>query len=121
MEITDINNKPKAYLREYKNTKTFIDEEEKEKKKDKEKGKEKNNGRVETLIKLESRYIAAGSYDSSIRIWDIKKSGKEALIQIKYSLGHILCLLEFRKNELIDGNSLNCIDIVGLMMKEKIQ
>ena len=85
MEITDINNKPKAYLREYKNTKTFIEEEEKDKKKDKEKGKEKNNGRVVTLIKLESRYIAAGSYDSSIRIWDTKKNGKEALIQIKYS------------------------------------
>ena len=77
MEITDINNKPKAYLREYKNTITFIDEEEKDKKKDKEKGKEKNNGRVVTLIKLESRYIAAGSYDSSIRIWDIKKMEKK--------------------------------------------
>ena len=87
----------------------------------KKKEQKKINGRVVTLIKLESRYIAAGSYDSSIRIWDIKKNGKEALIQIKYSLGHILCLLEFRKNELIVGNSLNCIDIVDLMMKEKIQ
>ena len=64
---------------------------------------------------MESRYIEAGSYDSSIRIWDIKT------MEIKYSLRHILCLLEFRKNELIVGNSLNCIDIVDLMMKEKIQ
>jgi len=33
----------------------------------------------------------------------------------------MLCLLEFRKSELIVGNSLNCNDIVDLMMKEKIQ
>ena len=70
---------------------------------------------------MESRYIAAGSYDSSIRIWDIKKNGKEALIQIKYSKEHMLCLLEFRKSELIVGNSLNCIDTADSMMKEKIQ
>ena len=41
MEITDINNKPKAYLREYKNTKTFIDEEEKDRKRIKKKEKKK--------------------------------------------------------------------------------
>ena len=105
LEITDINKKSNEDLRKYKNTKTFEIVEE---------YKNKGKGRIVSLIKLESGYIASGSYDSSIRIWDITKKGKEALIQIKYSLGFILCLLEFKKNELIIGNSLNCIDIIDL-------
>ena len=101
--ITDINqndqidNQP-TYLKEYENTKTI-------------KGHER---RISSLIALESGYIATGSYDSSIKIWDITKEGDQALIKVKYSVGYVLCLLEFKRDELIIGNSENCIDIFDL-------
>ena len=92
-----IDNQP-TYLKEYENTKTI-------------KGHER---RISSLIALESGYIATGSYDSSIKIWDITKEGDQALIKVKYSVGYVLCLLEFKRDELIIGNSENCIDIFDL-------
>ena len=95
--INEIGDQP-PNLKEYKNIKTI-------------KGHER---RISSLIALESGYIATGSYDSSIKIWDIKKEENQELIKVKYSVGYVLCLLEFKRDELIIGNSENCIDIFDL-------
>ena len=69
---------------------------------------------IVSLIQLSSGYICTGSYDYSIKIWDISKEPKEALITTKCSIGLLLCLLELMPNELIAGNSENCIDVFNL-------
>ena len=63
----------------YKNTKTL---------------KEHKN-RVTALIKLSKNLIASGSYDNTVKIWDINKKENDALIMNKYSLGNVICVLEF--------------------------
>jgi len=90
-------NKFKA-LKNYENTKTLIGHED----------------RIVSIIKLDSGYIATGSYDMTVRIWDITKDPKEALISKKCSVGFMLCLLELKPNELLAGNSENCIDVFNL-------
>ena len=85
-------------IKKYKNTKTL-------------KG---SNDRITSLIRLSSGYIATGSYDFSIKIWDITKEPEDSLISKKNSLGTPFCLLELKPNELLAGNSMNCIDIFDL-------
>ena len=43
-----------------------------------------------------SRKIASGSYDSTIRIWDLNSQKDEIIINGK---GRIFCLLEFEKKK----------------------
>ena len=64
-----------------------------------------HENRIVSMIRLSSGYIVTGAYDNSIRIWDITKSRKEALIDVRYSVGYILCLLELEPNKLYAGNS----------------
>ena len=71
----------------YKNTKTL---------------KEHKN-RVTALIKLSNDLIASGSYDNTVKIWDINKKENDALIMNKYSLGNVICLLEFEPGMLLGG------------------
>ena len=96
IEENEQNNK--LILKEYKNTKTL-------------KGHEK---RVVSITILNSGYIATGSYDNSIKIWDISKKPENALIETRFSVGAILCLLELEPNILLAGNSENAIDIFDL-------
>ena len=96
--IEDINQNNEILLKEYKNTKTF-------------KGHE---NKVSAIIELKSRYIATGSYDCSIKIWDITKNPETALVATKYSIGYILCLLELEPDILLAGNSSNTIDVFYL-------
>ena len=88
-------------LKNYKNTKTLIGHE----------------NRIVSMIILSSGYIATGAYDNSIRIWDPKKNGQEALIESRFSIGYILCLLELKPNLIYAGNSVNAIDIFDLNIK----
>ena len=76
-----------------------------------------HENRIVSMIRLSSGYLVTGAYDNSIRIWDITKSRKEALIDVRYSVGYILCLLELEPNKLYAGNSLNSIDIFNLNEK----
>ena len=73
-----------------------------------------HNDRIISLIKLNSGYIATGSYDDSIKIWDIDKEPKDSLISLKHSFGHIFCLLELKNNELLAGSSMNLIEVFDL-------
>ena len=93
---------PQKILNQYKNIKTL-------------KG---HKNIIDTIIKLSSGYIATGSYDKTIRIWDITKNEEEALIDIKKSNGNIFCLLEIKPNLLYAGNSENKIDIYDLNEKK---
>jgi len=88
----------KRTLKNFKNTKTLKGHEE----------------RIVSLIRLSSGYIATGSYDLSIKIWDITKSPEESLITNKYSLGFKFCLLEVKPDILLAGNSENIIDVFNL-------
>ena len=67
--------------------------------------------KVVSLIQLESGYIATGSYDSSIRIWDIDNG---QCISYFYELGNVLCLLEFETNKILAGTSENNIGLWDL-------
>ena len=67
--------------------------------------------KVVSLIELDSGKIASGSYDDTIRIWDLD-SGKQDLI-IKES-GRVFCLLEFEKNKILTGVSDNSITLWDL-------
>ena len=95
---TLLNKNEPDKIKNYENTKTI-------------KGHE---NKIVSLIKLNSGYIATGSYDNSIKIWDITKDPNESLISTKHSDGFILCLLELKSNELLAGNSENSIDIFDL-------
>ena len=96
--MTQINQR---IIKSYRNTKTLIGHEE----------------RIVSMIILSSGYIATGAYDNSIRIWDPKKNGKEALIDTRFSVGYILSLLELKPNLIYAGNSYNAIDIFDLNIK----
>ena len=96
-----ISQKPKKTLNQYKNIKTL-------------KG---HKNLIDAITRLSSGYIATGSYDNTIRIWDVTKNEDEALIDIKTSKGYIFCLLEIKPNILYAGNSLNQIDIYDLNEK----
>ena len=82
---------------------------------------EGHEDRIVCLIRLSSGYIATGSYDFSVKIWDITKDPKEALIATKFSVGIIFCLLELKPNELLAGNAENCIDVFDLTKNDIIE
>ena len=73
-----------------------------------------HSDRVSSLIKLESNLIATGSYDYTIKIWDISKDPSESLIKTKNSSSIIFCLLEFEPGKLLAGNSDNNICLYDL-------
>ena len=94
------NNIPSSNLNEqnnkiYKNTLTL----------------EGHTDKVVSLIQLESGYIATGSYDFSIRIWDLNQ-GK--CIKSFFEGGYVFCLLEFEKDILLTGTSENKIGLWNL-------
>ena len=93
-----LSNKNQKKLNKYINTKTLIG----------------HKNRVYSLIKLNSGYIATGSSDNTIKIWDITKDPNNALIATKNTTGNIFCLLELKDNELLSGNSDNNIEVFDL-------
>ena len=63
--------------------------------------------KIVSIIELSSGKIASGSYDRTIRIWDLNNSEKEEIILEEK--GRIFCLLEFEENKILSGTSDNSI------------
>ena len=65
-------------------------------------------------IQLLNGKIATGSYDCTIKIWDLISENKK---NIKEE-GHVLCLLEFEENMLLSGTNKNNINLWNLITFE---
>ena len=72
-----------------------------------------------SLIKLKSDLIATGIDDGTVKILDITKKDDNYLIINKYSVGSVLCLLEFEPNKLLGGTRENAILLWDLNDKKK--
>jgi WD40 repeat protein len=60
-----------------------------------------HHDKISCLILLQSGFIATGSFDKTIRIWDLEKSSCVKKIQ---DLGDVLALLEFEPGKLISAS-----------------
>jgi len=60
-----------------------------------------HSDKVTALIQLQSGLIATGSYDTTIRIWNLEKLSCDKIIQC---LGKIFVLLEFEENMLLSSS-----------------
>ena len=69
---------------------------------------EAHDEKIVSLIELSSGNIATGSYDCTIRIWDMQT---QKFIKIIQESGHVLCLLEFQPNLLLSGTDNNTIQL----------
>ena len=77
-----------------------------------------HTNKIVSLIELESGKLVSGSYDNTIRIWDINdKNGNEEVIKENE---RILSLLEFEKNKLLSGTGDNSINLWDLENPDKI-
>ena len=94
-EENNIINQEKDNLKHYYNYKTL-------------KGHE---GRVVSLIQLESGYLVSGDSDGSIIIWNLYKN---EIISKFHEFGQALCLLEFEPNKLLVGTAENNIGLWDL-------
>ena len=99
-EKKNIINQEKDKLKYYYNSKTFKGHKE----------------RVISLIQLKSGYLASGSRDGSIMIWDLYKC---EVIRKFNEIGQALCLLEYEPNKLLIGTSENNIGLWDLNKKEE--
>ena len=77
-----------------------------------------HNDIISVLINLSNGYIASGSYDETVKIWDITKEEKYSLIMKKNATGAVLCLLEFEPGKLLGGTNDNMINLWDLKDKE---
>jgi len=73
-----------------------------------------HSNKIVSLIELESGYIATGSYDFTIRVWDLNKN---ICVMTKTDKGYIFCLLEFEPNMILAGTSINNISLWDLSSK----
>ena len=64
--------------------------------------------KIVSLIELSSGQLASGSYDNTIRIWNINTLKEDEIINEN---GKVFTLLEFEKNQLLCGTSDNCINL----------
>ena len=67
--------------------------------------------KVVSLILLKSGHIATGSYDNTIKIWDIENA--KCLLSLNEN-GFVFCLLEFEPNKILAGSSSNEINLWDL-------
>ena len=67
--------------------------------------------KIVSLIELSSGKIASGSYDNTIRIWNVNTLKTEKIIN---ELGRVFSLLEFEKGKLLAGTSNNLINLWDL-------
>ena len=67
-----------------------------------------HSDKIVSLIELESGHIVTGSYDHTIRVWDLNK---DICIMTKIESGYVFCLLEFEPNMILAGTSENNIDL----------
>ena len=94
--IDDNNNINKSEkqnkLTEYKNTQTLT----------------VHTDKVVSLIQLNAGYIVTGSYDKTIKVWDIKQG--KCILSLNEK-GFVFCLSEFEPYKILAGNSLNSINL----------
>ena len=64
--------------------------------------------KIVCLIELKSGSIASGSYDNTIKIWDI--NSRQCTKTLRES-GKVLCLLEFEDNMILSGTNENRIQL----------
>jgi WD40 repeat protein len=64
--------------------------------------------KIVSLIQLSSGKIASGSYDNTIRIWNMDSLKEDKIIN---ESGRVFTLLEFEKDKLLAGTSDNVINI----------
>lgn len=69
---------------------------------------EAHDEKIVALIELSSGYIATGSYDCTIRIWDVNT---QRCLKVIQEYGHVLCLLEFEPNFILSGTDNNTIQL----------
>jgi WD40 repeat protein len=67
-----------------------------------------HNNKIVSLIELYNGLIATGSYDSTIKIWDINS---QQLLKIINEAGNVLCLLEFEPGKILSGTDQNVINL----------
>ena len=77
-----------------------------------------HTNKIVSLIELESGKLVSGSYDNTIRIWDI--NGKNGTEQIINENERILSLLEFERNKILSGTGDNSINLWDLENPEKM-
>ena len=70
--------------------------------------------KVTAITKLNSGKLATGSYDNTIRIWNINDREKTSEDKIIKETGLIFTLLEFEDNKLLCGTSENLINLWDL-------
>jgi len=70
-----------------------------------------HSDKIASLTELYSGCIATGSYDCTIRIWDLNKN---ECVMIKEDKGTVFCLLEFEPNMVLAGTSNNNIGLWNL-------
>ena len=59
-----------------------------------------HTNKIVSLIELNSGKLISGSYDSTLRIWDLNSEKEEKIINTKCK---VFCLLEFEKNQILVG------------------
>ena len=67
---------------------------------------EAHKDKIACIIELNSGKIATGSYDSTIKIWNLEPINCEKTIT---EIGNVFCLLEFEDNILLSGTSQSTI------------
>lgn len=70
-----------------------------------------HNEKIVSLIESSSGKLISGSYDNTIRIWDINSGKEDFIIKEK---GKVFCLLEFEKNKILSGKNDNLITLWDL-------
>ena len=69
--------------------------------------------KIVCLTEISMGKIATGSYDNTIKIWNINSFSNTCENSINEE-GNVLCLLEFENNLLLSGNSKNNINLFNL-------
>ena len=72
-----------------------------------------HNDKIDCVIELGIGKIATGSYDHTIKIWNLNSYYKECEITINEE-GKVLCLLEFENGMLLSGTNKNNINLFNV-------
>ena len=67
-----------------------------------------HDNKIVSLIELYNGLIATGSYDSTIKIWDINS---QQCLKVMNESGNVLCLLEFFPGKILSGTDENVINL----------
>ena len=77
---------------------------------------EGHKGKIVSLIELSSGKLLSGSYDFTLRIWDLNSEQEENVINVK---SKVFCLLEFEKNKVLVGTSEYSILLLNIELQNE--